>query len=240
MKTLKCLAVDDEPHALELLENYVAKVPFLEMHKTTSSPWEALTILKQATIDLVFIDIQMDELTGLQMMDAGQINCPIIITSAYSEYAIDGFNHQVSDYLLKPYSFERFLKAVNKVFNEQLGDLAKSAPITGQEPTPDHIFIKGDAKNKYHQVRYEDILYIEGLKNYVQFNCENERITTLQNMKDLEQSLPKALFMRVHRSFIINLKNIKQVDGNTIYIEQQQIPIGQSYRPAFFAFLKKK
>lgn len=246
MEPLKCLAVDDEPHALELLEAYVARVPFLVMHKTTTSPWDAINTLQEDSIDLMFLDIQMDELTGLQLLDVAKVSCPVIITSAYSEYAMDGFDYQVSDYLLKPFSFDRFLKAVTKVKNNQRTTFKELPSSITAPKSPDSIFIKGDSKNKFHQVKFQDILYIEGLNNYVQFHCisremsnKNERIITLQNMKDLETSLPKEQFMRVHRSYIISLVNIREVDGNSIYIGDKTIPIGQSYRKAFLTFLQK-
>ena len=240
MKKLKSIAVDDEPHALELLEAYVQKVPFLDLHKTTTSPWEALNLLKEEDIDLLFLDIQMDELTGLQLLDIANAKCAVIITSAYQEYALDGYQYQVSDYLLKPYSFDRFLKAVNKIYiaaQEKQTPQLNTASNTPTTP-PDHIFIKGDAKNKFYQIKLNDIYYIEGLKNYVQFHCQKERITTLQNMKYLEDHLPTGQFMRVHRSYIINLDQIEKVEGHSIYINGQMVPVGQSYREAFYGVLK--
>ncbi len=239
---LKAIAVDDEPHALELLEVYVDKVPFLELHKTTTSPWEALKIIQEEDIDLLFLDIQMDELTGLQLLDISNKKCPVIITSAYQEYALDGYQYQVSDYLLKPYSFDRFLKAVNKVRSEALD---KNNPVTKtnaatNQTKASHIFVKGDAKNKFHQIKLADILYIEGLKNYVQFFCHKERIITLQNMKYLEENLPTNQFIRIHRSYIVNLDSIEKVEGHTIYINGQLLPIGQSYREGFYSVLQER
>jgi len=241
MNTLKCIAVDDEPHALELIKAYIDKVPFLELFQATTSPWDALKQLQENDIDLLFLDIQMDEITGLQLLDICNKKCPVIITSAYSEYALDSYQYQVTDYLLKPYSFDRFLKAVGKV-NEQLAT-QKAVP---QQPTPstnntqEHIFVKGDAKNKFHQVKLSDIFYIEGLKNYVQFFCHKERIVTLQNMKDLQANLPDQQFLRVHRSYIVNLDAIEKVDGHTIYIKDQLIPVGQSYRDQFYKVLQER
>lgn len=241
MKILKAIAVDDEPHALELLEVYVDKVPFLELYKTTTSPWEALKIIQEEDIDLLFLDIQMDELTGLQLLDISNKKCPVIITSAYQEYALDGYQYQVSDYLLKPYSFDRFLKAVNKIRVELSEKKTSPTNISlANEPnsSSDHIFVKGDAKNKFHQIKLADILYIEGLKNYVQFFCNKERIVTLQNMKHLEENLPAKQFMRIHRSYIVNLDCIEKVEGHTIYINGQLLPIGQSYRDGFYDILQ--
>lgn len=235
-KILKCLAVDDEPHALKLLQLYVDKTPFLELTYATTSPWEALNILKEGKIDLAFIDIQMEELTGLQLLGLAGKTCPIILTTAYSEYALDGYEYQVTDYLLKPFSFDRFLKAVSQVNSNN--ESTEQVPISSPEKVA-HLFIKGDAKNKYHRIKVNDILYIEGLRNYVQFICKNQKVVTLQNMKSLESSLPSSTFMRIHKSFIVNIDQIEQIDGNSILINGQRLPIGQTYRPAFFKRIEK-
>lgn len=242
MEILKCIAVDDEPHALELLEVYVDKVPFLQLYKTTTSPWEALKIVQEENIDLLFLDIQMDELTGLQLLDISNKKCPVIITSAYQEYALEGYQYQVSDYLLKPYSFDRFLKAVNKVRSESLekNKVSETKPSSQSNNSSSHIFVKGDAKNKFHQIKLADILYIEGLKNYVQFFCQKERIVTLQNMKYLEENLPHEQFIRIHRSYIVNLDCIEKVEGHSIYINGQLLPVGQSYREKFYEVLQNR
>jgi len=238
MEKLKCLAVDDEPHAIELLENYVAKVPFLEMVATTTSPWEAITILQQGEVDLLFLDIQMNELTGLQLLETGTYNCAVIITSAYMEYAIDGFNHQVTDYLLKPFALDRFLKAVTKVKSMVVDSAQPVKQEQKQASDNTYIYLKGDSKNKYHRVEFKDVFYIEGLKNYVRFMCDNDNIITLQNMKDLSQVLPENQFMRVHRSYIVNLDKIQKIDGHTIYMKGKCIPIGQNYQDDFYAVIK--
>lgn len=235
MEVLKCLAVDDEPHALEVLQVYTEKIPFLEMYKTTTSPWEAIKIIQEEDIHLLFLDIHMNELTGLQLLETYNVNCPVIITSAYQQYAIDGYNFDVVDYLLKPFSFERFLKAVNKV--KVRTPQPSQVEIKASKETATHLYIKGDSKNKFHRVKLNDILYIEGLKNYVQFVCQDERIITLQNMKDLEQQLSRQNFTRVHRSYIVNTDKIEKVDGNTVYINNKSIPLGESYRKAFYTLL---
>lgn len=232
VEVLKCLAVDDEPHALKLLKLYIEKTPFLELTFSTTSPWEALEILKEGKVDLAFLDIQMEELTGLQLLGLAGKTCPIILTTAYSEYALDGYEYQVTDYLLKPFSFDRFLKAVDQVYANT--KVATEQTTSAPPSKVDHLFIKGDAKNKYHRLAIQDIFYIEGLRNYVQFVCKNQKITTLQNMKSLEASLPSTNFMRIHKSFIVNIDQLHEVDGNSILINGQRIPIGQTYRSAFF------
>ena len=246
MKVLQCLAVDDEPHALELLEAYIEKVPFLNLYKATTSAWEALNIIQQTTIDLLFLDIQMEELTGLQFLDISKKTCPVIITSAYAEYALEGYNYQVEDYLLKPFSFERFLKAVTNIQSKYgatsaapIGAADVAAPANPKNGL-EYIFIKGDAKNKFHQIKLKDILFIEGLKNYVQFHCKTQRIITLQNLKDLEAFLVAQGFMRVHRSFIVHLDAIEKVEGHQIKIKETMIPIGQNYRDTFYQALNER
>lgn len=243
-KILKCLAVDDEPHALKMIEAYVSKVPFLTLEKATSSVWEALELLKENSIDLLFLDIQMDDLTGLQLLDIAGKTCPVILTTAYSEYALKGYEYQVVDYLLKPFSFDRFLKAVSNVrenYEKPHAQVEEEKVVENKKVSSvDSIFVKGDAKNKFHQLRFEDICFIEGLKNYVLFNCLTNKIITLQNLKDLTEKLPSDRFMRVHKSYIVNLQYIDQVDGHSILIKEKRIPIGSSYRSDFYKLIKDK
>ena len=238
MDIMNCLAVDDEPHALELLATFVDRVPFLNMVQTTTSPWEGLKTLEEQNIHLMFLDIQMDVLSGLQMMEVGKIEAAVIITSAYTEYALDGFNYEVADYLLKPYSFDRFLKAVNKVRGQLSTPVSLTDQLIDAKPQKDQIFLKGDSKNKYHLVKFDDIKYIEGLKNYVQFYCVDEKIVTLQNMKDVAEQLPKNKFLRVHKSYIVNLDAVQKIDGHAIYIEGKVISIGPSYRKEFYKMIQ--
>lgn len=235
MRTLKCLAVDDEPHALELLQAFIDRVPFLEIHCATTSPWEAIQQLENEQIHLLFLDIQMGELSGLQLLESTKVSCPVIITSAYSTYALDGYNYRVTDYLLKPYSFERFLKAVNTA-----KDVSASPINEINEHHSEHLFVKGDAKNKFHQVNLNDILYIEGLKNYVQFFCSNQRIVTLQNIKALEESLPEKRFVRTHRSYIVNIDKIDKIEGHMISIGQKSIPVSQGCREHFYSIIQQR
>lgn len=236
----KCLALDDEPHALKILSAYIERTPFLEMELATSSVWDAMDLLKAKKVDLLFLDIQMDDLTGLQLLDIVGPTCPVILTTAYSEYALKGYEYQVMDYLLKPFSFDRFLRAVSQV--KQTQDNTKHSPI---EPAltktqkAETIFVKGDAKHKYHQLRFDTIKFVEGLKNYVRFNCTDQKVITLQNLKDVMGELPEDRFIRVHKSYIVNLDFVQQIEGNMLRIDEQSIPIGGSYRAAFFDRIKK-
>lgn len=238
--TLSCLIVDDEPHAIKILELYIEKTPFLEVAARTTSPWEAMEVLKKESIDLLFLDIQMEGLTGLQLLDLAGKTCPVILTTAYAEYALEGYAYQVSDYLLKPFSFERFLKATTRIWQEQKDAATQKTENTAtSEKTKDYLFVKGDAKNKFHRLRFDDICYVEGLRNYVQFICVQDKVITLQNLKDLEESLPTDRFMRIHRSFIVNLDQIIEISGNSVLIHGERLPIGNSYRTAFFEKIQK-
>ncbi len=230
---LRCVCVDDEPHALEILQLYVEKTNFLEVDFATTNPWEAIDFVKNNEVDILFLDIQMEGLTGLQVLDILDKKPAIILTTAYQEYALKGYEYKVDDYLLKPYSYDRFLKAVKGIAEKKvITNIEKSANEI------DHIFIKGDAKNKFHRVLFSDILYIEGLRNYVQFHCENEKIITLQNMKKLQEELPAQLFFRIHKSYIINLNKIKAVEGNSVQLGDKNLPIGASYKSTFMQLFK--
>lgn len=238
-RILNCLICDDEPHALELLQLYIEKTPFLQVQEAVTSPLQALEVLRRGDTDLLFLDIQMDELSGLQLLDIAAPACPVILTTAYPEYALKGYEYAVIDYLLKPFSFERFLKAAGRAQASSPRDKPPSSP-TPAEIAPEAIFLKGDAKHKWHRVRLNEILYVEGVKNYVRFVCDGQRITSLQNLKDLEQELPAERFRRVHRSYLVNLDRISEIDGNSLRIGDALIPIGSSYRKGFFALMKDR
>lgn len=238
-KLLRCIALDDEPHALKILSAYIEKTPFLELERASTSVWEVLDILKSKSPDLLFLDIQMEELTGLQLLDIAKPDCPVILTTAYSEYALKGYEYQVVDYLLKPFSFDRFLKAVAKVdrniYPKKLSDSGSSITDTDIES----IFIKGDAKHKYHQLKMDEIIYIEGLKNYVSFVCVGQKVISLQNLKDLMELLPVDRFIRIHKSYIINLRFVQQVEGHSVLLNGKRLAIGASYRTEFYARIKR-
>lgn len=241
MKRINCIAIDDEPHALMILEAYIAKLDFLKLLAKIQSPLEALDFFENNEIDLIFLDIQMPELSGLQFLNLLKKTPHVILTTAYSDYALDGYEYNVTDYLLKPYSFERFLKAVRKI---QLSD-AVPPVITIPKSEADNrlgtIFIKGDAKNKFHQLEVKDIQYIEGLRNYVSIVPRaGKRIITLQSMKSLEEQLAPADFIRIHKSYLININQISMIDGNTVQIGEQRLPIGGSYRKAFFEWVNER
>ena len=243
MKILKCIAVDDEPHALKILQAYVDKIPFLTLENTFQSPLGAIPFLEKKGIDILFLDIQMPELTGLQFLNILKIKPSVILTTAYSEYALDSYEYAVEDYLLKPYSFERFLKAVQKTQanrNKAITEHTTSTPVfeTGKPKT---IFVKGDAKNKYYQVDISKITYIEGLRNYLAiYQKATKKIVTLQSMKSMEAELPADNFIRIHKSYIINMDHVEMIEGHAVKIGDKRLPIGGSYKDVFFARIEKK
>lgn len=234
---IRCLVIDDEPPALAILADYIRQVPFLTLVATTTDPLEGLTWVQQGLADLVFLDVQMPRLTGLQFLRLAGARCKVILTTAYPEYALEGYEHDVVDYLLKSISFERFLKAVHKV-REQLAPFpAASAPPVGP-PAPDYIFVKGETKNKYLRVPHADILFVEGLNNYVVLYLRQQRLTTYQTLKDLADLLPHPPFLRVHKSYLVSLDHVRLVDGNALYIQDTLIPVSETYRDTLYHLVR--
>ncbi|RZK68370.1 MAG: response regulator transcription factor [Pedobacter sp.] len=242
---IKCLAVDDEAHATRIISDYINKTPFLELVGTFNNAIDALALVQQGGIDLVFLDIQMPDITGIQFLKLCGSKCKVVLTTAYPQYALEGYEHDVVDYLLKPVAFDRFLKSANKAYSlfklsnaslNPAADIASMQLNSALEPvvtSPDFMFVKGDNKNRFLKVNYDEILYIEGLKNYVSLFTSDQRIVTYQTLRDLEAQLPKPPFYRIHRSYIISLRKIVSLDGNRVYIGEQAIPIGETYREAF-------
>jgi DNA-binding LytR/AlgR family response regulator len=230
------MVIDDEPLAIQLLANHISKVSFLELVNSFNNPMEGLISFNSNPVDLIFLDIQMPQLTGIQFMKLLQNRAQVIITSAYEEYAIEGFEHNVTDYLLKPISFERFYKAVEKAYNvnnptHKLDTKQDLHPATGG-----YIFVK--VETRMVRVELDDILFIEGLKNYVSIYTKTQRIVTLQVMKQLEEILPPNRFVRVHKSYIIALDKISSIERQEITIQDRIIPIGITYQEQFFKLLE--
>lgn len=243
---LKCIVVDDEPLALDIIADYIAKIPFLELVKATENAIEALQLVQEGGIDLVFLDIQMPELTGIQFLKIAGNKASYILTTAYSQYALESYDLNVSDYLLKPIAFDRFYKAVEKVRSlrhqsgsgaeVQIQPLAAVAPILSTKQ--DFIFVK--TEHKIQKIQLDDILYIEGLKDYISIFTKSERVITLQNMKKMEETLPKGCFIRVHKSYIIAVEKIESIERSRILIAGKTIPVGDTYREAFFKLIDTK
>jgi two-component system LytT family response regulator len=231
---LRCLIIDDKPLAIDLLVDYTKKVPFLELIATTNNPVEGLSMLQSSNIDLVFLDIQMPELSGLQFMNAAGPDYKVILTTAYVNYAIDGYEHGVVDYLLKPISFERFYRAVNKAFSASTKDLARTAQNIEQSTKleqHDYLFVKTDSK--LQKVNFADIIYVQSLQNYIVIYTITGKIMSLQPLKRFEQQLPENLFIRVHKSYIIAISQISHLSQNRIYMSKDlEIPVGETFKDA--------
>lgn len=230
MTTIKTLLVDDEYLALNLLEGFVNQIPDMEVIAKLKSPLKALEVLNQTKVDLLFLDIQMPTLSGNQLLKTLKHPPLTVFTTAYTDYAIEAFDLNVVDYLLKPFSFERFLQAVNKA-REQLR-LQQEVPVSGFAISPDQTdqFFTIKADGKFTKVRYDDILYIEGLKEYVRIVCTHSRHVILESLKNLEGSLPASQFLRVHKSYIVAKNKVQSVEGNLLEIGTTKIPISRSKR----------
>lgn len=241
---LKAIIVDDEPLALDILETFIQRIPgTIELIAKCSNALEAKEVLETQSVDLMFLDIQMPQLTGVDFLRSLQNPPMVIFTTAYSEYALDGFELNAVDYLLKPISFERFMKSVNRA--QELHDLNHQKdiiPTTDEiETGSDFIFVKSD--KKLVKVKYDDIIYIEGLKDYVIIRMEVGRVITLQTMKSLDSKLPSKIFKRIHRSYIVNMDRINAVMGNMIEVteknETKHLPIGKNYREELLNIINK-
>ena len=241
--TINCIAIDDEPLALDIIKEYSAKIPFLNLVQTFDNAIDVIDFLKNNRIDIMFLDIQMEELTGIQLLKV-LINKPkVILTTAYDTYAIKSYELDVTDYLLKPFPFERFAKAVNKAYEQIM--LEQGTQVTNPMnagnidiPPDDYFFVKTEFR--LQRVNFEDILYIEGQGDYQSIVTVKGKIMTLQNFAKLEKSLPANIFIRVHKSFIISLHRIEKIERNRIRIGEKSIPISDTYKDKFFEMLEKR
>ena len=237
--TIKCAIIDDEPLAVELLASYVSKIPFLELNGKYTNATDALHGIGQNPVDLLFLDIQMPELNGLELSRMVPESTRIVFTTAFNQYAIDGFRVNALDYLLKPISYADFLEASTKAMQWfQLVHQSEQAAPADEEPRS--IFVKSEYK--LLQIDLDDIRYIEGLKDYVKIYTEQSPhpILSLMNMKAIEQMLPTSRFIRVHRSFIVQKSKIREIERNRIVFGDVYIPIGDSYKQAFMDFINAK
>lgn len=239
---INVIIVDDEPLAQDVLETYIQKLPDLNLIQKCSNALEANAALKANDIDLMFLDIQMPQLTGIDFLKSLEKAPEVIFTTAYPNYAIEGFELNAIDYLLKPISLDRFMKAVNKATKQielKRGSTTTATPV-GTE-APDFIFVKAD--KKLIKVRYDDIIYIEGLKDYVIIRMDSGRVITLQTMKSLEDKLPTGLFKRIHRSYIVGIDKIQAVVGNMVEVKEKgqvkHLPIGKNYREELLAIVNE-
>ena len=222
---MKCLVIDDEPKALDILKDYIQKVPFLELAGAYRDSLKALNYLQNHPVDLIFLDVNMPDLSGMQFLNALTIQPLIIFSTAYSEYAVESYDYNAVDYLLKPIEFERFLKAANKAL-EQF-QLKKMTNKEGQ----DYILIKSGTE--MYRLDVSEILYIKGAGNYVTFITKNNEIMSLLNMKDVLRMLPVNQFYRIHKSFIVNFRHVVLIEKDQVKIKDKKIPIGEVYRDHF-------
>ncbi|MDQ6531677.1 LytTR family DNA-binding domain-containing protein [Flavobacterium sp. LHD-85] len=224
----KCIIVDDEPPATRILENYIGKVNFLEKAGVFNDSLKALEFLNTQSVDVIFLDIQMPQLTGLQLSRIISKNIKVIFTTAYPDFALEGFELNAVDYLLKPISLERFYQAVSKLNSEP------KIEISNQSNLPDFLFVKTDGKNKFQKVFLKDILYIESLQNYVCIHTLKQQIITHSSLKNVIESLPENEFIQIHKSYVVSLKHIESTDNFSVFINEKELPIGATFKDAFF------
>lgn len=234
--TLNCLIVDDEPLALDLLENYVTKTPFLSLAGRCENAFQAMERIQQNDIDLLFLDIQMPDLNGIEFSKTLGERPKVIFTTAFDQYAVEGFRVNALDYLLKPISYPEFLQAANKAKRWY----ERSSKATAPTESPNTIFVKSDYK--LVQIDLNKVLYIEGVKDYVRIFLEDDAkpVMSLMSMKSMEERLPADRFMRVHRSFIVQMDKIKTIERNRIVFGKEYIPISDTYKEKFMEFLNKR
>lgn len=223
MNKLKCIVVDDEPLAQEVLERYLQNIREIELVTTCSNALEAFEVLNNESIDLMFLDISMPVISGLDFLRSLHKAPAVIITTAHPDYALQGYDLDVVDYLVKPVSMERFMKAINKAIER-----VRLPVPQARNSTPDYMFVKSD--QKLIRINFSDIQYIEGMKDYVKIFTTEKMIVTLHTMKFFEANLPSNQFIRIHKSYIANASSIKSIAGNELELHQSRLPIGSSYK----------
>ena len=231
MDKYSCIIIEDEPLALEKTKDFVHKVPFLTLSATFDNALTGLAYLNNNKVDLLFLDINMDELSGIELLESSKITSQVIITTAYQEYALKGYELQITDYLLKPFTFNRFLQAVNKA-QQNLSQR------TADKQQVDFIFVK--TENRLEKIMIGDILYIEGMRDYLRIHTANKKIMTLQSFNELEQLLPAHLVCRVHKSYMIAINKIDAIERGRIKIGDQLIPVSETYKEAFLQLINSK
>ncbi|MBN2524115.1 MAG: response regulator transcription factor [Bacteroidales bacterium] len=238
---MKCLAIDDEPLALNIIKDFCSKIDFMDLISCCTNPVEAVKVLNHQEVDLIFLDIQMPNITGLEFIKAIDKPPMIIFTTAYSNYALDGFELNAIDYLVKPFAFERFFRAVNKayeMFYLRKNKNIQPATTVSHQNTQRYLMIKVE----YSTVKLEldRILFIEGLKDYVKIYCGIRPVLTKTTLKNLEEKLPQNEFIRVHKSYIVQFSKINSIENNRILIGEKRIPIGNQYKTQFYNMVDSK
>lgn len=231
---IKCLIIDDEPLAIQIIELHLEQIPDLELVATFQNPLEAFDLLKTTAIDLIFLDIEMPLLTGIDFVKSLQQPPKVIFTTAYRNYAVESYELDVVDYLVKPITFTRFFKAVNKYKNRVGTALLHDAPSEA-EPTNDHIYV--NVNKKFIKIDFDAILYVESIKDYIRIHLEDQNIVTKDKIGEFEHKLPKG-FLRVHRSYIVNSAKVSAFTASDVEIGEREIPIGEHYKKEVLACLK--
>jgi two-component system LytT family response regulator len=232
---LKCIAIDDEELALELLEDNISKVPFLQLEAKFNSPLKALKFLQEENIDLVFIDIQMPGLTGLQFIKSFPQRCMYILITAYEKYAMEGYNLNVIDYLLKPVAIDRFIQACNKAFELYTLKNKSLTPTEGTNAT--YFFISADYS--LIKINFADVVWIEGLKDYIKIHLKStsKPVVARMSMKAIEEQLPSSMFLRIHKSYIISKEYITSLKKSSIFIDNTELPVGDTYKESIIEYV---
>lgn len=232
---INCVVIDDEFPAIQQMEDYISRVPFLRLLKSFNNAIESLNFLQANPVDVLFLDIEMEGFSGLQLIKVLQHKPKIILTTAYDQYALKAFDLNVSDYLLKPISFERFIQAIDKLFDLFVQE--KPVNTSVNQYRRDYFFVK--TEYRMQRIDFNDILFVEGMKEYLRIHTKTEKIMILESFKNLEESLPSNNFIRVHKSYIVALDKIVSIEKNRITIGSSIIPISETYKEAFFMMLKR-
>lgn len=239
---INCIAIDDEPPALAQMEDYIKRIPFLNLLTTFDNAFDSLEYLKENEPDLIFLDIEMEGFTGIQLLNVLKKRPKVVLTTAYDQYALKAFDLEVADYLLKPISFERFVQSVEKVYTQihkpSVSSDSSQTLVISEPSKPSYMFVK--TEYRMQRINFADILYIEGLKEYLVIHLPKSKILTLQNFKRMEEMLPESNFTRVHKSYIVALDKIESIERNRIKIGDKLIPIGESFSKNFYAMLSER
>ena len=234
-KVISCIVVDDEPMAREILESFIEKIPNLKLIKSCKNAIEAFEVINSEKIDLFFLDINMPDVTGLSLAKLIPKNAKVIFTTAYREYAVEGFNLKAVDYLLKPIAFDRFLEAVNKFF--ETVHVAVSDSSNANEIISDFFFVRSD--RKMVKINFDDILYVESLSDYIKIHTDSKIIVTRETITNIEAKLPQKLFLRIHRSYIVAIKSIESYTNEFIEIKNKALPISRTYKESILKKMEK-
>jgi two-component system, LytTR family, response regulator len=234
---INCIAIDDELPALNQMQDYISKIPYLNLVGSFNNGLDALNFLKENTVDLLFLDVQMDDLNGIQLLQVLNNKPKVILTTAYDQYALKAFDLEVSDYLLKPISFERFVKAVEKIYRELDGKTQESVENSESTESRNYFFVKTEFKMV--RIDFDEIIYIEGLKEYLIIKTISGKVLSLMTFKEIIDILPEDNFVRTHKSYIVAINKIESIERNRIKIGEKLIPVGNTFKDEFYKRISK-